>query len=203
MKPLKILIVDDHALFSSGAAELIQNHFNAEVDQMSDPTKVLQTLDATYDVILTDIDMPQMNGIDLIRKIKQEKPDQKIMVVSMHNKQSIVSKCKSLGVEGYVVKFDDNETFLEAIEGVYEGESYYSLEVQEMMEELNETGIILTPREEQVIKMVCLGHRVSEIAAALFISTETVKSHYKNIRTKLGVKSKSEIIQYGRDNLII
>ncbi|MFY0628257.1 MAG: response regulator transcription factor [Reichenbachiella sp.] len=203
MNQLRILIVDDHALFSSGAAELIQNHFNAIVDKISNPTEVLSIAEMNYDIIISDIDMPEMNGIELIDYIKSKKSSQKVMVISMHNKLSIVSKCQNLGVEGYILKFDDNATFLEAIEEVLTGKQYYSSQVIELLNENIESNVFFTPREEQVIKEICLGHSVSEIGKSLYISTETVKSHYKNIRSKLGVKSKSEIIQYGRENLLI
>jgi DNA-binding NarL/FixJ family response regulator len=203
MKQINVLIVDDHALFSSGAAELIQNHFDARVTQISNPADVLKLPVLDFDVILTDIDMPDMNGIELIEKIRAQHHNQRILVVTMHNKPSLVKKCQALGVEGYIVKFDDNETFLEAIQTVIEGEMYYSLEVQEMMEKEKESEVFLTPREEEVMRMICLGHQVSEIASQLFISTETVKSHYKNIRIKLNVKSKSDIIQYARDHLFL
>lgn len=200
---LKILIVDDHALFSSGAAELIQSHFKAKVDQISDPTEVLKLEKLDHDLIISDIDMPQMNGVELIERVKDIHPSIKVMVVSMHNKLSIVSKCQNLGVEGYILKFDDNDTFINAVKTVIGGEIFFSEQVIEMLSQNGDNSVILTPREEQVIKMVCLGHSVSEIADLLFISSETVKSHYKNIKSKLGVQSKSKIIQYGRENLLI
>lgn len=76
---LKILIVDDHALFSSGAAELIQSHFKAKVDQISDPTEVLKLEKLDHDLIISDIDMPQMNGVELIERVKDIHPSIKVL----------------------------------------------------------------------------------------------------------------------------
>ena len=203
MSDLNILIVDDHALFGSGATELIQRNLNASVQQLENPLEVLDRDLTEIDLIITDIDMPQMNGLELIERINCKYSEKYILVISMHNKPSIVTKCIDLGVNGYILKFDSNDTFIEAIEKIMNDEVYFSKNVQEMLDHTKIIDIFLTPREEEVIKMISLGHQISEIAKVLFISTETVKTHVKNIRSKLNVKSKSEIIQYARDNLLM
>ena len=203
MSDLNILIVDDHALFSSGAAELIQRNLNANVEQSDNPIEVLEKDLSEVSLIITDIDMPQMNGLELIEQLKEKYPEQYILVISMHNKPSIVTKCIDHGVNGYILKFDDNATFIEAINSIMRDEVFFSQNVQEMLDNTKSLDVLLTPREEEVIRMISLGHQVSEIADSLFISTETVKTHIKNIRSKLNVKSKAQIIQYARDNLLM
>ncbi len=203
MSLIRILIVDDHALFSSGAAELIQRNLQAEVQQAGNPLEVLDMDLTAFDLIISDIDMPEMNGLELIEKLKKSKDCPNILVISMHNKPSIVTKCVDLGVQGYILKFDDNSTFIHAIESIASGETYFSKNVETMLENSQMADVFLTPREEEVIRMISLGHQVSEIAQSLFIGTETVKTHIKNIRTKLNVKSKAQIIQFARDNLLL
>lgn len=203
MQKKKIAIIDDHVLFLTGIAELIKKEFKAEISVFSTPREFLANSMSDLDLLITDIEMGGLSGIDVVSKLKERNTEFPILVISMHNKLSVIKKCKQLGVNGYLLKDDSNRILFEAINCLFSGGTYFSEKVTKTLEKVKEYDKDLTPREEEIIRCLTKGMESKEIADNLFISVNTVKTHRRNLKSKLGLETTADIIKYAIDNFII
>ncbi|ANQ52325.1 response regulator transcription factor [Flammeovirga sp. MY04] len=204
MEKLKILIVDDHVLFCTGIEQILKNLLNADVEVCFDPKETLEKYDLNkYQIILVDMDMPEMKGFEFIERAKEKTVDTKYLIVSMHSKPSILRKANRLNIDGYILKDDDMTTFTEAITTITNGGQYFTSKLNGVMSVQSIEKTVVSPREEQIIRMVAEGKSMKTISEILFISHETVKTHTKNIRAKLQIDSKADLIKYAVENLLI
>lgn len=214
MKKLKVYIVDDHKLFREGLKLLLSNQgFIAHVYEASNGQEFLdniQMIDA--DVVLMDIEMPEMNGLEAVEKALRVKPGLKIIVLSMYGDEQYYYKMIDLGVKGFVLKSSGIEKVLNAIERVNEGENYFSEEL--LMNILNsmrnnpkvENDLIeneISDRELEILYHVCRGLSNQEIADELFISKRTVDKHRANLLSKTGCRNTAALVMYAIRNNII
>lgn len=199
----QILIVDDHLLFCKGIERILVEHFETNVDIINDPTEVKAINLHDYAIVLVDMDMPQQKGYDFVREMKKLGYDKtKYLIVSMHNKPSLVKKSIEAGVNGYILKDDPLDIFTLAISEILAGKEFYSDRIKASLKYLTLETIVLSPREEQIIKYIAKGMSSQDIAKELFISIETVKTHNRNIKTKLKIDNRAELIKYAYKNLL-
>lgn len=152
------------------------------------------------DILLTDIEMPGMSGIELSRQVKEIYPDTRVIALSMFDKREIIGELLATGAEGYLLKDIEKKELVEAISRVSEGEYYYSGSVAKVMMRSLSDKDLLTRREKEIIKLIVLEKTNAEIAAQLFISEHTVESHRKNIFRKTQAKSIVGLIKYAYEN---
>lgn len=210
MKKTTIFIADDHQLFMDGLEAIIKNTDNFELigSAQDGRTAFHQILRLLPDIAILDISMPVMDGIELCRKLKEEVPFTKVMMVSMEIDFGIVKSLLDLDVNGYVLKNAGKQELLRALKEISKGGKYFSEEVKNTFfarpSDLQTTrNIILTSREKEVLNLISHGQAAKEIADNLCIGQSTVETHRKHLLSKLGVKNTAEMIRFAMENRLI
>ncbi|MFK5855194.1 MAG: response regulator transcription factor [Bacteroidota bacterium] len=201
---MKIIILDDHSLFSEGLGKILEDNFkDLELDIFNSIANLTQAeLDFnTYQLLISDIELPGEDVFTLLTKLKTDYPNVPVLIISMHNKLSVIKKCKELNIEGYILK-DDHEFIMVGINEILSGHEYYSEKVKQTLNILNKKEKLLTPKEEEIIALLAKGKNNHDIADEIFISYNTIKTHRKNISRKLQLSTTAEIIQYYYKNYI-
>jgi DNA-binding NarL/FixJ family response regulator len=196
-KKIKILLVEDHPLFLNALSQLISGISNVQVvGKKLNAQDALNFLEENrVDVVITDIDMPGMDGVELSGIISKQYPRINIMVVSMVNKNITTSKLLEYGISGYLLKNASKNEFITAINTITKGNSYYSTEIKEVLFEKRTTPVIkLTTREKEVLDLVAKELTMQEIAEVLFISPSTVVTHRKRLLQKFDVRNTAGLI---------
>jgi len=210
---IKVLIVDDHQLFREAIATLLFSAENIEViAQAEDGNDAIEKAKHYKpDVIIIDIAMPRMNGIEATKKLKVILPTVKIVTLSMHSDKQYVKGMLEAGADGYLLKNCTYRQLTDAIQSVYDGKKYLSQDITELVI----TGYLapskseatdyekLSEREKEIFLLFTEGKSTREIGELLFISTKTVNTHKQNILEKLGLKSNTEIVKYALKNGLI
>ena len=220
---IKILLVDDHTLFRNGLKILLCTVADFEVvGEAADGVKFIEMLDSvTADVVLLDISMPNMNGIDAARCALEKKPDLKIITLSMYGEEDYYFKMVSLGVKGFLLKNSEISQVRDAIYTVVEGGSYFSqellfnlvsnlksvvhIEPEAIDDEVDNSdeNEPLSQRELQILLLICQGLSNVEIADKLFISKRTVDKHRANILAKTRCKNTANLVVYSIKNQLV
>lgn len=208
-----IIIVDDHLIFRQGLKSLITSENIATViGEASNGKEYLELLShLNPDLVLMDIDMPHMNGMEATQKSLSLMPDLKIITFTMFGDEEYYYKMIDLGVKGFILKSSGISELERAISEVMQGESYFSNELLRKI--INNLGrkntdkpngnVVFTLREMEVLQQICLGLNNEEIAEKLFISPKTVKSHRSNLLEKTNSKNSSVLILYALKNKIV
>jgi len=199
---MKILLVDDHAIVSDGLQALLQTVVELEVvSKMTSGDFALAYLKQhEVDLLITDYSMPDMDGVTLVKKAKQLKPELKIIVLSMHDEVVMIREMLSAGVDGYVLKKYAQQELVNAIKMVSDGRQYWSAEVNRALlssllpQEMPENQI--TDRELEVLRLLAQELTSKQIAEKLFISERTVETHRKNLMRKTGANNGIGLIRY-------
>ncbi|WP_235298748.1 response regulator [Portibacter marinus] len=206
-----VFIIDDHRLVLDGLRMLIESSDALELAGMADNGKegIQRVADSKADILLLDIEMPHMNGIEVCKTIKIKLPDVKIIALTMLVQPSIISAMKKAGADGFIVKNTGSKELLFAIQQVIQGEEYYSAEVKISLEKgLTIQGTSqqipqLSRREKEITKLIMESMSTKEIAAQLFISEGTVETHRKNILRKLNVKNSAGLVKMVMENRLL
>lgn len=223
-----VLLVDDHALFRNGLKLLLNSHPKFRVSsEAGTGTEMLALLsdaaassDGLPDVVLLDISMPEMNGIDAATEALARYPDLRIITLSMYGEEDYYFKMVSQGVKGFLLKNSDITEVYAALEAVLEGGSYFSQEllfnlvsnlhssssstIGDIDDEKNETHeTLLSEREKEILLLICKGMTNYEIADALFISKRTVDKHRANILEKTNCKNTANLVVYAIKNGLV
>ncbi len=199
---IKILLADDHQMFIDGMKSFLKTEPNIEVvGQALNGEDILQELQRmAVDVIIMDVRMPNMDGIEATRRIKQLYPDVKVLVLSMFNEKSYISQLMELGASGYILKEKSYEELVMAINNVYAGKPHFGLEVlttaTTVSPEDTEHDISLTKREIEVLIKIAEGHTSEEIARLLIVQKTTIDTHRRNLLDKLGLKRSTQLVRY-------
>ncbi len=210
---IRVMIADDHNMFVEGIESILDGMDNIQVVSKcyTGPEVFEKIAETPADVILLDINLPGMNGIDVCQKISKEYPDLKVLALSMHNEESFVTEILKHGAQGYILKNTGKKELLSAIEAVYNGQSYFSDDVTEtIMKSLvnpktgNKRSSKLAPkisrREKDVLDLIVREHTTQEIADTLFISLKTVESHRRSLLTKLSVRNTAGLVRVAIEN---
>ena len=214
---IKILLVDDHTMLREGLSFMLSKEPGIQiVGGVSNGEEAVNSLkDYNPDVILMDIMMGGMTGIEATRWIKEQQPAIKVIIISSEVKKEFVSAGIKCGIDGYLPKDADKETLMEAIKAVSQGEKYFNKAITNLIIEdyynSEKTGrksrpkvsIGLTKREYEVLEQVASGKSNQEVADTLFISIKTVETHKTNILEKLGLRNTAELVKYAIKNNII
>ena len=210
----RLLIVDDHQMLLDGIRALLQDVPNFQiVAEAHNGNQALEELKKTpVDIVVTDISMPDMNGIELTQKIKSEYPEIKVLTLSMFSEKQTIREMVDAGVSGYILKNTGKEELVGALTKIAAGGIYFGDEVtNEMMRMMSDNdrehekkiAVTLTFREKEILKLIAKEYSNVQIAAELFISERTVETHRKNIFRKTNTKSIVGLIKYAYEyNLI-
>jgi DNA-binding NarL/FixJ family response regulator len=201
---MKILIADDHPVFLESLSLLVGKIAGYEVaGKMANGKEVLAYLEhSAADIILTDIQMPGMGGLELIGELRRRYPAVKVVMLTMLEDTETIKAALKAGAAGYVFKSASLDVFQKALNTVAAGSTYYSEEVMQRLVE-KESPAGLTEREMEIVKLIATGLTSVEIAGELFISVNTVETHRKNIFSKTGVKNAVGLSHYARKHGII
>lgn len=194
----RIFIVDDHYMIIEGIRSLLQNEKEFEwMGHAMNATSCMGFLQLHKpNIILLDINLPDINGIDLCKEIKAKYPKIQIIGLSSFNQQSYINKLMESGASGYVLKNATREELIDAIETVMEGEKYLSEEAALIIKKNEGSKIpIITRREKEVLLLISEGLTNNEIATKLFISSTTVDTHRKNLLSKFEAKNTATLIK--------
>jgi len=211
---IKVLIVDDHEIFRKGLKMVINRFKNAKViAEATNGKEFLEILDKNLpDIVLMDIEMPEMNGIEATTKALEKYPDLKILALSMFNEDNYVESMIDSGVRGFLLKNINKEKLEKAIDTVYKGGNYYSEELWEFFtrristhEEKTkpEEEYKLTKREQEILEMLSQGMSNKEIADKLFVSERTVIGHKSNLLSKTQCRNTLCLITYAIKNKMV
>ncbi|UXX78036.1 response regulator transcription factor [Reichenbachiella carrageenanivorans] len=203
-KKIRLVIADDHSMFLEGLKVLIEKEDHIDiVGTAKDGLGVLDLIKSTpIDIVITDLSMPNMDGLVLNKNIKSKYPKTKTIVVSTHSDSEMVMQLIKNDVDGYLLKNADPKELFLAISTVFEGDKYFSQEVKDkfmttMFSDKKKTQVpILTKREKEIIRLITAEFTTSEIATQLHISDHTVNSHRKNLLSKLDVKNTAGLVKY-------
>jgi DNA-binding NarL/FixJ family response regulator len=203
---MRLLIADDHPVFLESLSLLVGKIPGYEVvGKMNNGREVLEYLRySPVEIVLTDIQMPGMGGIELIMELRRLYPEVKVLMLTMLEDTETVKAALTAGAAGYVFKSASLEVFSRALNTVAAGGTFYSEEVMQRMVESKEGGLDgLTDREVEIIRLITSGLTSVEIAKQLFISVNTVDTHRKNIFSKTGVKNAVGLTHYARKHGIV
>jgi DNA-binding NarL/FixJ family response regulator len=207
MGSYNIVLADDHVLLRDGIKRIIEESQDLRiVAEASDGFELLRVL-KQYDVdmVLLDISMPGLRGIEAAREIKISHPDIKVLILTMHKKKEYVRYAFSAGADGYLLKEATGDELFDAIGAIRNGENYvsnaFSKELTSELIQLYRSGgklkaEVLTHREKEVLKLIAEGKSSKEIAELLFISIYTVNNHRAKIIKKLGLKKTADLVRY-------
>jgi len=204
MKPIRLAIVDDHAVVVDGLKTMLSAFPQLQVELTTQRGSVL--LDAMpstpVDVILMDIQMPEISGIDLCKQVVRLHPDVKVIAFSSFDDSNYVKQIFRSGAKGYLLKNSDKHTIVKAIETVMEGDEYMDETIKKIILQESLTGqrrsifeVPLTKREKEILKLIAEGFSSQEVADKLFISLRTVETHRMNINQKLDVKNTAGLVK--------
>lgn len=222
MKKINILLVDDHSIVRDGIKSTLkdQKNFNIVGEAANGKEAIERVKELNPDVVIMDITMPEMNGIESANVISKKYPNSKVLILSMHDNETYILKSVEAGAYGYLLKDVDKEEFVKAITAVFNGEKYFNTNISSMLvtgylNKLKESNDAppssvssgdeydLTKREKGILKMITAGKNNREIADGLGISIRTIETHRANIMKKLKVKNAVELVRIAIDEKIV
>jgi DNA-binding NarL/FixJ family response regulator len=206
---IRILIGDDHTILRAGLCALLNAEPGLEVvGEAADGPGVLRlAVELQPDVVLLDISMPGLTGIEVTRRLKETVPETRVLVLTMHTNGEMLAEALRAGAAGYTIKMAPASDLVNAIHTVAAGDRYIHPAVADPAEArpssaggpgAGEVGQILTPRETEVLRLIAQGHTTRQIAEALQISIRTVRNHHTNLADKLGLHSRTELVRYAK-----
>lgn len=212
MEKINVMIVDDHSLIREGLKQLLE--FDGTIKVVGEVSNGIECLEkitiCNPDVLLLDINMPEMNGIEVLKKMKEDGTQIKVLILTVHNEMDYLMKAVDIGVDGYILKDSESSELKKAIRAVKDGENYIqpslipALNSQLVNRDFDKDLISsLTNRELEVLVQVANGMFNKEIATNLNISERTVKNHISNIFKKIDVSDRTQAAVFAIKNNII
>jgi len=207
MQPIRLFLVDDHQLFRNGLKFILNEHNDMEVaGEASNGREFLELLDfVNPDVVLMDIAMPVMDGIEATKRALEKLPHLKILVLTMYDESEYYNSMIELGVKGFLLKDVDNSELYEAIQKIHAGGSHFSQELllSLIKQKTPDNKILLTRREKDVLDLICKGLSNQQISEKLIISQRTVERHRANLLAKTESKNSISLVIYAIKNRLI
>jgi DNA-binding NarL/FixJ family response regulator len=200
---MRVVIADDHGIVRSGLRLLLEQQPDIEVvGEASDGAEARDLAIAERpDLAILDVKMPKLTGLQATREIREQTPDVAVLILSMHDDERYLFEALKAGASGYVLKRQADEDLLDAVRAVQRGEPFLTPDAQralvkDVLERGPEQADELTPREQEVVKLVAEAHTNREIAEILHLSEKTVESHRANAMRKLGMRDRVELVRY-------
>lgn len=217
MRPLRILVADDHDLMRRGLKALLESRpgWTVCAEAQTGREAVTKAAELKPDIVIVDITMPELNGVEAARRILKESPNTEVLVLSVHYSDQLIRDILDAGVRGYIVKSDSDRDLLVAVEALANHKPFFTPRATELIlsnfnnkgaspAEMTEwIGDRLTSREREIVQLLSEGKSSKEVAAALSISVKTAETHRANIMRKLEIHSVSELVRYAVRNQII
>ena len=203
---IRVLVVDDHPMVAEGIQSILESYDDfAVVGTLGDGQAVLDQLDALQpDVILMDLNMPKMGGLTTTEMVLEQRPETRILILSMHDSAEYVSSAMSHGAMGYVLKDVPTDEIRTAILSVMRGEQYLCTGANgALTPKPGHMAETLTNREQTILLQLAQGKSNKEVAFALDISVRTVETHRKNIKRKLGISSTAGLTRYAMEHGVL
>jgi len=199
MSRIRLLLADDHRMFAQGLESLLQDQFDLLGTVNNGEELVDSTIRLSPEIIIVDISMPILNGFDAVRRIRKEGNPAKVIFLTMHDDDALVTEAFRCGASAYVLKQAAGEELVTAIREVANGNKYISPLIEDKSSEPTQTESQrspITPRQREVLELISRGLTMKEIAAELDISTRTAESHKYEMMESLGVDTTAELIKY-------
>ena len=201
---MRILIADDHNIVRSGIRLLLERHPDLEVvSEAADGLEAVeQALSVRPDLCVLDVAMPRMTGLQAAKKIRSHLPDTRILMLSMYDDERYLFDALRAGASGYVLKREADQDLVDAIRAVGRGEAFLTTVAERslirdwMQDGSRGPKVPLTPREEEVVKLIAEAHTNAEIARLLHLAEKTVESHRANVLRKLGMRDRVQLVRY-------
>ena len=216
IKPLRILVADDHELVRKGLRSVFQSREGWTVcgEAATGREAVEQALTLKPNVVVMDLTMPELNGLEATRQIHAKLPDTEILILTMHHSEQLIHEVLAAGARGYLLKTDAGHAVIDAVESLGRHQPFFTAGVSNLLltsylhPERSANGGAhapqpLTPREREVVQMIAEGKSSKDVASALGISEGTAETHRTNLMRKLDIHSVSEIVRYAIRNNII
>ena len=217
MKTLRILIADDHDLMRRGLKALLESHPGWAIcaEAHTGREAVAKAEEHKPDIVILDITMPELNGIEAARRILKVSPNTEILVLSVHYSDQLIRDILDAGVRGYIVKSDSDRDLIIAVEALANHKPFFTPRATELIlsnfsnkgASVAETAVAvgdrLTSREREIVQLLSEGKSSKEVASVLSISVKTAETHRANIMRKLEIHSVSELVRYAVRNQII
>jgi DNA-binding NarL/FixJ family response regulator len=216
MKALRILVADDHDLMRRGIKALLQSHAGWEVcgEAHTGREAVTKAEELKPDIVILDISMPDLNGVDAAKRIRKSSPDTEVLILSVHYSDQLIRDILEAGVRGYIVKSDSDRDLIIAVETLANHKPFFTPRATEvMLTNFNEGKTRteppetmrdrLTSREREIVQLLAEGKSSKEVASSLNISVKTAETHRANIMRKLQLHTVSELVRYAVRNQII
>lgn len=201
---MKVLIADDHGIVRTGIRLLLERQADVEVvGEAGDGVEAVeQALACAPDLCILDVGMPRMTGLQAAREIRSHLPGARVLMLSMHDDERYLFEALKAGASGYVLKREADQDLVGAVRAVGRGDAFLTNAaerslVRQWMDEGSEgPAIPLTPREEEVVKLIAEAHTNAQIAEILHLAEKTVESHRANVLRKLGMRDRVELVRY-------
>jgi DNA-binding NarL/FixJ family response regulator len=213
--PLRIVIVDDHAVVRRGVRALLESQpgweVSAEATTGREAVELVRRL--RPHVVVMDLSLPELNGLEATRQIVKESPQTEVLVLTMHHSEQLARDVLQAGARGYVLKSDADQNLIAAVESLRQHKPFLTSKVTEFVlddyirrSDASDDGApkdVVTPREREIIQLLAEGHSNKETASALGISVKTIEAHRANIMRKLHLRSISDLVRYAIRNKIV
>jgi DNA-binding NarL/FixJ family response regulator len=210
MNALRILVADDHPVVRRGVKALLETHANWQVcgEASTGREAVEQVKRLDPDIVVLDLSMPELNGLDATRRIMQDAPRTQVLVLTMHHSEELAHQVLRAGARGYVLKSDADRELIAAVDSLQRHRSFRTPNLAGSPQGEPGTDTVsvdaeLTPREREIVQLVAEGRSSKEVAAMLQISIKTVESHRTNVMRKLRIRSVSQLVRYAVRNGIV
>lgn len=205
MKTIKVVLAEDHTIVRQGLRSLLEQQAGIEViAEAENGRQAVQIAEQLKpDLVLMDFSMPELNGLEATRQIKQRAPDVKVLILTRHTNQEYVKSILRAGASGFLIKKSAADKLVLAIKSIYQGDSFLDSSISKKVIEryLHQSDreneeVKITPRQREVLQLIAEGHPNRDIASTLHISVKTVDNHRANLIQKLGLNSTAGLIQY-------
>ena len=216
MAGIKLLLADDHEIVREGLRSLLGAHRDCEVvgEAVDGRQAVALVKELNPDIVILDISMPLLNGLEATRQILKIRPQTKVLILTMHESDSLIRDILAVGARGYILKTDVGNDLVAAVESLRRNKTFFTSRVSQIVlnshlkgdsrpSDSDSAGTRLTPRQREVVQLLAEGNSSKEVAVALDLSVKTADTHRANIMRKLNLHSVAEVVRYAIRNEII
>ena len=209
MRRYTVLVADDHAIVKEGVVTLLKEHEFDVVGAVGDGNELMEAAKRLRpDVIITDLSMPGLSGLDVLTRLKAEHVDSRVIVLTMHHDAELATRAMRAGASAFLLKHSAGDELLTAVHQAVEGRMYLTPALtKEVIERMatspTDSEPQLTARQRDVLRLILEGRRMKEIAATLHLSVRTVETHKYQMMETLGVRSTAELVKYAIEHRLI